>query len=72
MPFDKPTRYCAYVLRCWNEQPPCRAYPLHWRFSLEDPHTGARYGFADLDALVTWLQTELNGSAEEVATTHSS
>ena len=65
---DTPTnlqaRYCAYVLRCWNEQPSYSEQPLHWRFSLEDPHTGTRYGFANLDTLITWLQTELTRNSE--------
>jgi hypothetical protein len=31
-----------------------------WRFSLEDPQTDERFGFASLEALMHWLEAELN------------
>jgi hypothetical protein len=46
----------------WEERP---LDPLHqerevpssrWRFQMEDPHTGRRHGFADLEALLAYLQ----------------
>jgi hypothetical protein len=49
----RPPRYQSYVLRCWAERLPA------WRFSLEDPNTGRRCGFADLEALLAFLQAEL-------------
>ncbi len=59
---DKPVRfprYHAYLLRCWHE-PDGHAAPLAaWRFSLEDPSTGVRYGFATWEVLVAFLQAEL-------------
>ncbi len=30
-----------------------------WRFNLEAPHTGQRYGFATFDALLAFLRNEL-------------
>jgi thiosulfate/3-mercaptopyruvate sulfurtransferase len=46
--------YRAQVLRMWIDT---RArHPAHWRFSLEDVGTGVRSGFADLDALIGYLQ----------------
>ncbi len=55
---NKPPRYHAYLLRFWQE----RSQPLTrlaaWRFSLEDPHTGERRGFADLEKLVAFLKSE--------------
>ncbi len=54
---SKPPHYHSYLLRFWEErgqQPPV------WRFSLEDPQTDQRYGFASFEALVHWLQAELN------------
>jgi hypothetical protein len=30
-----------------------------WRFSLEDVHTRERHGFADLDALLAFLKTQM-------------
>jgi len=36
-----------------------------WRFSLEDPRTGRRRGFASLEALVVFLQAELACEQDE-------
>jgi hypothetical protein len=33
--------------------------PALWRFSLQDPQTGQKRAFSDLEARVTFLQTEL-------------
>jgi hypothetical protein len=52
-------RYRAYLLRCWEERPADPAAPGIWRFGLEDPHSGARQGFADLAALVAYLEAAL-------------
>lgn len=51
-------RYCFYLLRCWAETDVYGEISL-WRFSLEDPRTGRRYGFANLTELVIALQDEL-------------
>jgi hypothetical protein len=54
----------AYMLRFWavhTQEPECQAV---WRFSLEDPHTGDRFGFADLNALIAFLEAELGRSKE--------
>ena len=58
-------RYCAWMLRCWGTEVPGAAPGAGWRFSLEDPHTGERRGFAGLDALVAFLKTELSHSRDE-------
>ncbi|NIN64530.1 MAG: hypothetical protein GTO63_07475 [Anaerolineae bacterium] len=47
-------RYLAYMLRLWQTGEDRMA----WRASLEDAHTGARQGFASLDALFAFLQEE--------------
>jgi hypothetical protein len=52
-------RYRAYLLRCWEERPADPAAPGTWRFGLEDPRTGARQGFADLAALIAYLEAAL-------------
>jgi len=52
-------RYQAYMLRLWQERPASSERPAVWRFSLEDPHTGKRRGFASLEELVTFLQRQL-------------
>jgi hypothetical protein len=60
---DIPTRtsrYQSYVVRCWQE------HSFHagretrvWRFSLENPRTNLRRGFATFEALLISLQAEL-------------
>ena len=52
-------RYYSYLLRCWSDGPGI------WRFSVEDPHTGARRGFTTLAALVAFLDATL--CAEDAA-----
>ena len=59
--FDKPPRYRSYLLTFWVERSQDPKTPKVWRFSLEDPHTGQRRGFASLEALVAALQQEMSG-----------
>ena len=47
-------RYLAYMLRLWQTGEDRQA----WRASLENAHTGARQGFASLDALFLFLEVE--------------
>jgi hypothetical protein len=54
-----PHRYYAYLLRCWQEPGSQASGLATWRFSLEDPHTGVRQGFANLEVLITFLQAQL-------------
>ncbi len=56
---DEPARHQSYALRCWavRRQDPDR--PATWRFSLEGAPTSEKRAFADLEALVAFLQTEL-------------
>jgi hypothetical protein len=57
----KPPNYHSYLLRFWEEH--SDELPLTvWRFSLEDPLTDQRYGFASLEALVDWLKGKLRTS----------
>jgi len=60
----QPLRYQSYLLRCWEERD---ADLTLWRFSLEDPRTGQRRGFANLTELVIALHMELfeNGVKDE-------
>ncbi len=64
IPTTNPTSYCSYLLRCWGEGGGAPA----WRFSLEDTRSGERHGFADLEALMSFLrgrmQAACNGTAE--------
>jgi hypothetical protein len=57
---DRPPVYRSYLLRFWEERGERPAAPV-WRFSLEDPQTTHRQGFASLNALAQWLQTEIDG-----------
>jgi hypothetical protein len=51
--------YQAYVLRCWQERSLDCSSASTWRFSVEDPHTSLRRGFATWQALLAFLQDEL-------------
>jgi hypothetical protein len=56
---DHPTHYCAYLLRCWEVSGHDDADGSVWRFSLENPHTDERRGFASFEALLAVLRDEL-------------
>ena len=45
--------YRAYLLRLWRTG---EGEAAVWRALLEDPRTGERYGFADLNSLIAFLQ----------------
>lgn len=53
----KPPGYRSYLLRFWEERSE-QTESVLWRFSLEDPLTAQRLGFADLDSLTAWLKAE--------------
>jgi hypothetical protein len=53
---EKPRRYLSYLPRLWQAS---SGGELVWRASLEDPHTGARRGFATLADLVAFLEEEM-------------
>jgi len=55
----QPLRYLSYLLRYWEEREPKPGQPAMWRFSLEDVETGERRGFANLEALVAFLQAKM-------------
>lgn len=52
-------RYCAYLLRCWQATSRPADDAHGWRFSLEDPSTGARHSFASFDSLIAFLHDTL-------------
>ena len=63
---DNPPPYYAFLLRCWQERSQSNQQLDQWRFSLEDPRSGARRGFATLDAvLVTVREALLAEEADE-------
>jgi hypothetical protein len=59
---DKPPRYRSYLLTFWEERSRDPDVPVVWRFSLQDPHTGQRRGFAHLETLVAALEGEMTGA----------
>ena len=61
----QPQDYLAYLLRLWREQ---GGETTRWRASLQDPHSGEKFGFAHLDELVAFLreQTGLAPPAERL------
>jgi hypothetical protein len=42
--------YMAFLLRLWQE-----GEAKTWRATLENPHNGKRYGFADIEKLYAFL-----------------
>jgi len=59
----EPPSYRAFMLRCWEVRRSQADEPVTWRFSLEDAHTGQKYGFADLEALLEFLTNDLAGKS---------
>jgi hypothetical protein len=55
----EPPSYRAFMLRCWEVRRSEADEPVTWRFSLEDAHTGQKYGFADIEAVLEFLSKEL-------------
>ncbi len=56
-------RLRAYMLRFWEVRSQDPRRPPAWRFSLEDPHTGDKYGFPDFQSLIDFLEAELASAA---------
>lgn len=59
--YDSSRRYHAYLLRCWEERGEQQLSRPVWRFSLEDPQTGTRLGFASLERLFAFLDGQTSG-----------
>ena len=57
--FDLPPKYKTYILRIWEERTPVKASASTWRFSLENPETSIRHGFSDFQALIAYLEAEI-------------
>jgi hypothetical protein len=55
--------YLAYMLRLWQVGEDKKA----WRASLENAHTGARQGFASLDALLAFLEDQTGKGSSATA-----
>jgi len=55
-------RYLSYLLRLWQTS---NGEKQVWRASLESPGTGERQGFASLEALFEFLQTQSEPQNEQ-------
>ncbi|MCB9135844.1 MAG: hypothetical protein H6636_10495 [Anaerolineales bacterium] len=54
---ETPTpRYHHFILQLRQEMNEVASEAPVWRLSLEDPHTGERKGFKDVEALVAFLK----------------
>jgi hypothetical protein len=54
--------YRAYMLRMWSVEQSGQAV---WMASLEDPHTGERLGFSNVEALMVYLRELTDSSQNE-------
>ena len=55
--------YQSFLLRLWRSTD--REGHLVWRASLEDPATGERQGFSDLDILFEYIQKMTDKQEED-------
>lgn len=62
----RPPQYHSYLLRFWEERGETETEPV-WRFMIQDPQTHERFGFANLDTLVIWIQQKITPRAETSA-----
>jgi hypothetical protein len=53
---ERPPRYRAYMLRCWEARGERPDQPGTWRFSLECVQTKEKRGFEGLEELVAFLR----------------
>ena len=51
--------YRAFVLRVWQERGSGPAETAACRYSLEDPHSGERHGFATIEAMCAFLHSQM-------------
>jgi hypothetical protein len=58
----KDHRYLSFLLRLWQVK---QNSEESWHASLEDPHTGERHGFANLEALMKFLLHQTQSGEEE-------
>ena len=59
-----PSSSRTYILRCWLERDP-KGQHLTWRFSLKQVAEGGWLGFADFDALESFLRAQFTQHGAE-------
>jgi hypothetical protein len=57
--------YRSYLLRFWLEYRENPKLPGVWRYSLEDPHTGEKLGFASLELLTAFLRQQASEASPQ-------
>lgn len=60
----RPLQHESFILTLWQESEASSSAPPVWRFSLENPHTNQRTGFADIEALADFLQQWVQGRSQ--------
>jgi len=53
---SKSASYYIYLLKLWPERSHDNGETLSWRYSIEDPITGLRKGFAELEDFLAYVQ----------------
>jgi hypothetical protein len=48
-----------YLLTMWQERAASSEHAAVWRFSLEDARTGERWGFANLEQILAFLEKQM-------------
>jgi hypothetical protein len=48
-----------YLLTIWQERAASSEHAAVWRFSLEDARTGERWGFANLEQILAFLEKQM-------------
>lgn len=62
---SRANRHHSFILTLWSESDDLVEGRPAWRFSLQDPHSLERHGFADLYELVSYLEAWLAAPPEE-------
>jgi hypothetical protein len=61
---DHPPQQRSYLLRCTETRSSPGTASL-WRFILQETVTGEQHGFADAEALLAYLRTQLTSDGQE-------
>jgi hypothetical protein len=48
-----------YLLTIWQERSASSGHTAVWRFSLEDARSGERWGFANLEQILAFLEKQI-------------
>jgi len=62
MNIKSPPQYQSYMLRCAETRGDDTDHPAIWRFSLQDPQSGEKQYFADLESLIAFLENAFSNS----------